>query len=277
MAGDDSDDDKKREPLWPPLPEMGEDRIEKLMASKAEPGAQSPQLMEATDFDNWITPRETLLAITQHFEREQTIKALLNRLSLGLIHGAAEMTIWSTHEGEDRLPFIVMPKVIWDRPYTFDSKSDFWKTGDYTSHLPRQGYQFDSRTYIAYAGARFDPDGIIALAASLGIEPDWPKRFLGRNPWSGGEPDTPAPPASGGPTRHNLPPPEARTSDLSGDDAKRFSHAILAGWPDSTREFARAKALLFFPDKKVPRDWFYNIFSLIRGHRNPGKLPKKRD
>lgn len=266
VGGGDSDDDNKREPLWPPLPEMGEDPLGKLMAShaEAEPQPQSPQLMEATNFGNWITPRETLLAITQHFEHEQTIKAILNRLSLGLIHGAAETTIWSTHEGEEQLPFIVMPKIIWRRPYTFDSKSDFWKTGDYTSYLPRKGYEFDSKSYIAYAGARFDPDGVIALAAALGIEPSWPKRLLGKEPWSGADEPAPMLPARPAPPKDNLSPAEA----------KRFCEFLLQGWPTISERAAHKRAVGFYEEFKVPRDWFWGIFRAIRGDKKPGKVAK---
>ena len=65
-------------------------------------------------------------------------------------------------------------------------------------------------------------------------------------------------------------------STLSKAEAENFCRAIVAGWPDASQDWAHAKAVLFYPDKSIPRDWFRSILRSIRGHRNPGKLPKNR-
>ncbi len=67
-----------------------------------------------------------------------------------------------------------------------------------------------------------------------------------------------------------------RDREISTDEANRFSKAVIAGWPEATETFAHTKALAFFPDSKVTREWFLGIFRLIRGPKNRGKPPKER-
>jgi hypothetical protein len=68
-----------------------------------------------------------------------------------------------------------------------------------------------------------------------------------------------------------------RAVPLSRGDAEKFSRAILAGWPEATEELAYTKALLFFPDNRIPRDWLRGIFRVIRGPKKRGPPPKNSD
>ncbi|TMJ18071.1 MAG: hypothetical protein E6G94_00745 [Alphaproteobacteria bacterium] len=71
------------------------------------------------------------------------------------------------------------------------------------------------------------------------------------------------------------PPPEIdKRPNLSGPEARRFSEFALAAWPNISEREAHRRAVALYYDKKVPRDWFWNIFRTIRGPKNPGKVPK---
>jgi hypothetical protein len=90
-------------------------------------------------------------------------------------------------------------------------------------------------------------------------------------------PPPPSPSAPEPPKQEKIASPkgdEQRISTLSKIEAEKFCRAILAGWPDTTEENAHAKSLLFFPDKKVPRDWFRPIFRAIRGPKKRGPAAK---
>ena len=110
---------------------------------------------------------------------------------------------------------------------------------------------------------RFDPDQIGALATAQ-LNP------LAKLP-GGQNHDDAAPVQLDTPPQQPLP-----LRDLPTAEAENFSRAILAGWPQTTEEVALQKAKLFFPDNKVPKDWFLKKFRVIRGPKTRGKQPKTR-
>lgn len=213
--------------------------------------------VQRADFDQWLPPRRALHLLTAHFETEATISALLNRLSLGLLIAGAELTTWHSGDQEERAPLLVVPRSFWYHPSHFQMGTTFWKTGDVTVFgVTGAGYGISANDYVAFTGVRFDPEGLAAVAMAMGH--DVPE--LAHSP----------------PAKPDAPQSIARRNDISIDDAKRFSTAVIAGWPTATEKFAHAKALAFFPENKVPREWFLGIFRSIRGHKNPGVPPKTR-
>jgi hypothetical protein len=177
--------------------------------------------------------------------------AIAGRLRTGLIVATAGIRARevNTHPPSTvKDPLMPIPAKHWD---SWPSRADpkFWKVGDVSLYGPT------GLLHASYHDVRFHPEGIAAL-----VPPAPPTVSI-------------APAAAPTP----LPIPAPARAALSGDEAKRFSRAILEGWPESTEDFAWGKAKLFFPANKVSRDWFKGIFRSIRGHRNPGKQPKDRD
>lgn len=197
---------------------------------------------------DWLTPEEALDLLT-YDERDTKRRWLMSRLKTEQIIAVAR----TGAPGGRMEPFPLVPAQYWGG---WDEYGDehFWATGDATFHVGiRAGY---SGHKLRFLDIRFDPSS-----------------FSGERTMR-----IPLPPAPPAPPEAEVPPtPPVPRKDISRDDAERFSRAILAGWPDSTEDFAYRKAELFFPDKKVPRDWFKKIFRLIRGPKNRGKQPKTRE
>ena len=148
----------------------------------------------------------------------------------------------------------------WDGEYD----DNFWDDGDASFSVPAdggiEGYSF---TTLRCFDIRFDP-----------------ATFSGRPPPSvppDGSPRTVIVPEIADESDEGEPLKPERDKEISKDDATRFSRAVLAGWPDATEKFAHEKALAFFPNRKVPRDWFLRIFRSIRGPKSRGVQPRTRN
>jgi hypothetical protein len=220
------------------------------MATRSPPPPPTPTTVREfaeisqAEYDSWLTPEAMLAAMpygmlsATQLERELRAERYLS---------AADEVIWAFEgkTGRDRLARL--PAWLWTIVMPA-AAADFWHTGYLEAWIPEGGgYVISSGNWLHVYGVRFWYPG---LQAPAGVT-------QGAKASSGSSAD--------------------RIGNLSTADAERFCRAIVAGWPDSTREFARAKALLFFPDKKVPRDWFFGVFRSIQGHRNPGKQPKTRE
>jgi len=68
----------------------------------------------------------------------------------------------------------------------------------------------------------------------------------------------------------------AKLDPLSAMDAERFCRFLLDVRPNATERDAHRRAVDFFHDRRVPRDWFWDIFRSIRGDKKPGPPPKTR-
>lgn len=199
-------------------------------------------------FDDWLTPEAALGILPQTWEYKTKVNWISDRLNSGLI--IAEARIYQSGNDSiisDRAHKI--SKEIW-RECDYHREHDFWRTGDvtFTKTIWDDDYIDSTSTVGTAFDVRFNPAGFSSF--------------------------TPKPVPTETPT---LDPPLVPLKNLSDDNAKRFSRAILEGWPDSTERDAVAKARLFFPDNAVPRDWFLGIFRSIRGLRKPGKPGKTAD
>jgi len=198
--------------------------------------------------DDWITPLDALDVSDVRMADHHDQWAILEQLRAGQIIAVARTAQTSQADGLVR-PLMRVPAAAWSRMRQFEDDR-FWATG----HL------------VVTAGATDNYGGAInAKDRFFNIRFD-PGSFSGRPPPALPHDDE-GKPAS---------PTTDRDKEISTDEATCFSRAVLAGWPDATEAFAHAKALAFFPENKVPREWFLSIFRSIRGPKNRGKSPKKR-
>lgn len=201
--------------------------------------------------DHWITPLEALDVSDDRMAEDHEKWALLEQLRAGQILAVARTAQVNPTVGAVQ-PFVRISAGAWRRAGQSE-QFNFWKTG----HLVVPGVEkTDDYGGVLtgekerYFNVRFDP-------ASFDGRPPPPE------PDDGAEAAAPAA--------------VERGKEISTEEAKRFSVAILAGWPDATESFAHAKALAFYSQNKVPREWFLGIFRSIRGPKSRGKQPKKRD
>jgi len=108
------------------------------------------------------------------FDQEVVVNALLRRLGLGLIQGAAEVTTLSSQDGQQQESHGFVPPVFWTLSTAPGWKDAFWKTGDLW--FPTGGgYAITTKDWIEFTGVRFDPAGIAKAARALGRAPQAPK------------------------------------------------------------------------------------------------------
>jgi hypothetical protein len=196
------------------------------------------------DWARWLTPRQTvdlLGKIWSGFNAFDVIRTeLRSRLREGLIRAAAQTYIKKRFGAEtDRSAYTEILPAFWPlSPHSLGAQ--FWNAGQFTVlEHPHEWNLF---------GIRFDPDDIAALITEQGFEAVTAEQS---------EPGKPQ-----------------RVRDLAESEVSAFCRAIVAGWPDASQDWAHEKALLFYPEHKVPRDWFRSIFRAIQGPKNPGKRPK---
>lgn len=191
-------------------------------------------------YDVALPPKAALCKFP--YDEDTAIIQLRRELDVARVTGIAEHAVWQDNNQVNQSYYLIVPTWFWsmDTPRGLD----FWDTGFLERFLPVKGYSYDANRWIKLFQIRFFFPG------------DLP------NAQQPSEPETR--------TRSSL-------ADISRSDAESFSRAILAGWPSATEAFAHTKAKLFFPDNKVPRDWFLGIFRSIRGPKSPGKTPKNRN
>lgn len=195
---------------------------------------------------NWVTSLEALEVSDERFADDEDKWAIIERLRAGQIVSVAR-TAQIRGDVAGVRPFVIVPSGAWQRADQNDMFR-FWKKGDLVVNDVRDGVIHGGKQ--RYFDVRFDP-----------------QTFSGRPPQM---PDDHA--------DENLSSVVVeRGKEISTDEAQRFSSAIIAGWPEATEVFAHAKALAFFSENKVPREWFLGIFRSIRGPKNRGKQPKRRD
>jgi hypothetical protein len=227
-------------------PELGSEefvRLSRAVRDRAERRGWTPPSEEEFNRD-WILPEDTIAGPVHRLGGGTERLAVMEQLKAGVLVAVARTAQICRGGAETIVRFAHIPPTEW-RGLSSEAEHLFWDQNTLVvEDLGTTGY--GSGPTQRYFGIRFDPrDGYLDPTPS--VQPANAIQAV------------------------------ARGSDLSRDEAERFSRAILAGWPGSTRAFAHEKALLFFPEHKVPRDWFYDIFSLIRGPKNPGPQPKRRD
>lgn len=240
-------------------PDGDDDPLRTAIAQSLLPKGPSPITLDEepipeAEFSRWLSPSAALDSLGHHLERNLIMQAVVNRLRLGMIQAAAELAVVHTEagdeEGQTNFP---VPKVLW-RATDVTPDRMFWKTGDMMfSTSTSTGYVINVFDWVAFTGIRFEPSGVAALKVALGRKPEAVASDV---------------------TADATPAAADNRSQLARAEAERFCHAILAGWPDATQDFAHDKAVLFFPDRRVPRDWFRSILRSIRGSTKPGKKPK---
>jgi len=211
------------------------------------------------EFNGWFTPDDVLEGQGHRAEGLTRKRELIEQLRGGMV-----LPVARTGQPDPRKTvlesFVPISRELWAE-FSDEGNSLFWERGLAVITVffgDGSGYGGYSHTF-RFFDVRFDP-----------------RSFSGR-PISAPEPPVQAAPSLTAQATADPQRAEPRTADLSTADAERFCRAILGGWPDATQDFAHEKALLFFPDNRVPRDWFRSILRSIRGHKNPGRQPKTRE
>jgi hypothetical protein len=216
-----------------------------------EEESETQLTLEAFNRD-WLDPELALEALQGSYRDPYTRKKwIMDRLKSGLILAVARTVEFGGEHFE-------LAGIAASNFKRFGAYGDdhFWETGDHAFRIGRDGEQLQA------FDIRLDPDsfnGRPPRIKPVEAMPLAPRKGL----LIGGSPKEPEAPHRG--------------KDISKDDAQRFSRAMVAGWPEATEQFAYSKALAFFPENKVPRDWFLGIYRSIRGPKNRGKQPKDRD
>lgn len=188
------------------------------------------------------------LCAASNWNEGDAIGWILRRLKTGEIVAAARTMARSNWGRTERTEFAAVPSDFW-ADITIDTLDPLWTQGDYED-LTRRRHGNEAMIVAGLFETRISPEPLVAWLNPRPIE----------------EPPVPAAAADAIPRR-----------ELSRSEAERFSRSILTGWPESTEDFAHSKAVLFFPNHNVPRDWFLKTFRVIRGPRKRGKQPKTRD
>jgi hypothetical protein len=193
---------------------------------------------------DWLMPIAAINLINPAYQDQSTTKRwIMARLKTGVIQAVARTT---EIQGK-RYEFNAVPQRLWNQCDDW-GEDHFWQTGDEIF--------YHGETRVRSLDIRFDPNTI----ASRALKPSPPE--MDPTPAT-----PPKPKEKSGPNKRD---------NLSPSDAERFCKFLLEVRPNATERDAHKRAVNFFHDRKVPRDWFWDIFRTIRGHRNPGKQPKDR-
>lgn len=202
---------------------------------------------------DWISPLEALDVSDIRMAEDHEIWAITERLRAGQIIAVAR-TGSMRADLAGVVPFVKIWPGAWRRMTPTDEHY-FWRTGDLSVEAAPADYLKGLGHRDRYFNIRFDP-------ASFSANPPPPLALNGPDPTAQEAVDQF---------------PEMDLPQLSKSDAERFCRAILAGWPEAGQDFAHAKAILFFPDRRIPRDWFRRILRSIRGPTKPGKKAQTVD
>lgn len=193
---------------------------------------------------NWLRPSRALEIVNPVYEDESTTKRwLMARLKSGVIIAAAR----TVHYEGGRLEFAAIPARLWEQSDEWGD-DHFWATGDDVFN--------EKGTRLRMLDIRLDPQ-TLGSRAKMADPPDSTSGLRSR--------------------KKAKPSGDDKWESLSSSDADKFCRFLLDIRPNATEREAHRRAVDFFHDRKVPRDWFWEIFRAIRGHRNPGKRPKDRN
>jgi hypothetical protein len=170
-------------------------------------------------------------------------RAILEKLKAGVLVGVARYAQLADDESVPPKTLLPVARRAW-KLLSDDDEYHFWKEGNVIAEYPRSAGYGAVEKVERYFDVRLAPNTFLI---------DYQD-----------EPSEQAP----------VPGPPKDRADLSEAEAERFCRAMLEGWPNAGQDFAHDKAVLFFPDSKVPRDWFRSIFRSTRGPTKPGPKGK---
>jgi hypothetical protein len=233
----------------------------------------SAATIEKHEYETWLTPRQARAALDDLGTAYRIVDALNTRVRSGLMRIAAEFA--KSSRMAERVSYLVISPELWGEP---DSNAYFWSTSDiqFTTRSPGYGNQ-DVQWELF--GVRFDPAGIDAIRRASGLVTLPNASQADRTPTQAEYLEAiKALRAEGGrlpsrtgrePAFPGADPPPADRKPLTESEAKRFCAFLLSEKPDATMRDAHARAIGFYHDRKVPRDWFWSIFRTIQGPRAP--------
>jgi hypothetical protein len=202
-------------------------------------------------WEGWVSPSVAIDSIRRRdLLFETAVRTIGERIKAGLVRVIAQTVVGAA--SDDRRSYAEIGERIWGHWDPLENY-DFWRTGDLQIYRAGVTGYGDQTVLASLFGVRFEPAGIAALLPAGSVVAT--ARDEPASARSKALPRTP----------------------LSKTEAERFCRAIIAGWPDATQDWAHAKALLFYPENDVPRDWFRSILRSMRPEKRPGRLPNERD
>jgi hypothetical protein len=211
-------------------------------------GAMQEQWRPPTEEEfnhEWFTVDDALGSLFEIIEPAHKRRWLKERLIAGVVTAVAR-TGQPNAAYQKMEDFVPIDPALWDK-LQYHEELHFWETNGQNAvftHFDRYGAATKQRFFdVRFEAAGFDGQRV-------------PRPIFTED---------------GGQVRQED---AGELPQLSKADAERFCKAILAGWPDAGQDFAHEKAVMFFPDRKVPRDWFRSILRSIRGPTKRGKKPK---
>lgn len=201
--------------------------------------------LSEAEYDRWLSTTDamSLLMSVEGWKAYTATKTITQRLKDGLIAVAAKHLVWKSEGNREKLEFHQWTIGAWpDR--TDDPRHDFWKSGDVEFDVPAEGYAIKAGPIVALYSVRFRPEDIQSIIPPLGkvsIAEETPK--------------TPS-------------------SPIAAAELERFCRLYVAIWEDrSVEDRAWVACKATYPDNKVARDPFREVFREIRGPVKPGKKP----
>jgi hypothetical protein len=247
MSGDKSALDVLRKSL--------EEREAELLRLRREARTEEPLWTPPTreEFDNdWFRPEEALEGLGHRLEGQTKKREIMELLKDGMALAVARAGPADTYDSKMQ-PFVPLLPRYWE---LCDEIGDehFWTTGQaiFTVPVPSPagagGYMPAGRPprILRFFDVRFHPESFNGLG---------PRRFPTES------------------AMHESSYKEAavsgRVKDMSRDDAERVSRALVAGWPDITETEAREKALLLFPEHRIPATGLCIFSAQFVGQESP--------
>lgn len=202
---------------------------------------------------DWFTPLDALGVKKIEMAPSHEVWALLERLRAGQIIAVARTaTVRADLVGVR--PMVKVNAGAWRR-MNDDDEHFFWLTGDLSVETSPALNLKGTVNRDRFFDVRFDPT---SFSGQPPVQIEVEDEIQGNSASQDSDIQIPKP-------------------QLAKSEAERFCRALIAGWPDASQDFAHGKAQLFFPDHKVPRDWFRGILRSIQGPKKPGKPGKTKD
>jgi hypothetical protein len=212
----------------------------------------------------WWTPIYAYHQLPQFWAEATKARWIAERLRGGQIRAMAN-AYQRKGATSATIQFVILKPDLWkDWPCMADP--DFWANGDVTLSNFRTPAGATTATFFS---VRLEPEGFSELPP---MQASAPKEDEAADP----KLLVDAAVATVLEHRAGQKQTVGKLDPLSISDAEKFCRFILEVRPEISERNAHQRAVQVFPDRKVPRDWFWEIFRSIRGPKNPGRVPKYR-
>lgn len=241
---------------------------------------EKAQSLTPEEFEQWIKARDILSRVGRYLGAEYTAIGTLNRWvearKLRVVAGSCFATQSGCDAGEWSL-FEVSRE--WWAITKLSTNSDFWRSGELDLEISTGSYASPSKVFRLF-DVRFEPKAIEQIAPA-----PRPKGLMGAlvdglsisaTAAAPGAPEAEAPPHEAPKLSIPAIDREAGRPDtrkvLSDAEQERFSRMFVEYFKGlGTEALAHQSIMAMYPDRRVPRAHFLDIFRAIRGPKPRGK------